>query len=128
MVQTERGPTYLIERESLLTNLSANTLSGTWQELGDHRGRQFVEELLRPFVSELGEIREQMGAERARRQMAEERAGALEAELEALREARESSHQRVEEEPQRKEEPQGGAGESEEGVGRSSWWRRVFGS
>ena len=126
MVQTERGPTYLIERESLLTNLSANTLSGTSQELGGHRGRQFVEELLRPFVSELGEIREQMGAERARRQMAEERAGALEAELEALREARESSDQR--EEPQREEEPQAGAGESEEGVGRSSWWRRVFGS
>jgi excisionase family DNA binding protein len=128
MVHSERGPTYLIERESLLANLSANTLSGTSQELGGHGAREFVEELLRPFVSELGEIREQMGAERARRQMAEERAGALEAELEALREARESS-QRVEEEPQRvEEEPQGGGGESEEGVGRSSWWRRVFGS
>src|ERR671920_1907238 len=103
IVQTERGPTYLIERESLLTNLSANTLSGTWQELGGHRSMEFVQELLRPFVSELGEIREQLGAERARRQMAEQRAAALEAELEALREGQESSHQR--EEPQR-EEPQ----------------------
>jgi excisionase family DNA binding protein len=102
MVQTERGPTYLIERESLLTNLSANTLSGTSQELGGHGGRQFVEELLRPFVSELGEIREQMGAERARRQMAEERSAALGRELEVLREARESPEM-VEEEPESSE-------------------------
>jgi excisionase family DNA binding protein len=33
MVQTERGPTYLIERESLLTNLNTNTLSRASQEL-----------------------------------------------------------------------------------------------
>ena len=31
----------------------------------------FVQELLRPFVSELGEIREELGAERIRREMAE---------------------------------------------------------
>jgi len=63
---------------------------------------EFVQELLRPFVSELGEIREELGAERAHRQMAEERAAALEAELEALRERRESP-QTVEEEPERAE-------------------------
>jgi excisionase family DNA binding protein len=127
MVQTERGPTYLIERESLLTNLSANTLSRASQELVGHQAMEFVQELLRPFVSELGEIREELGAERARRQMAEQRAAALEAELEALREPRESS-QIADEEPERaEEEPHAAAGEAEEGQ-RRSWWRRMFGS
>ena len=124
IVQTERGPTYLIERESLLTNLSTNTLSRAPQVLGGHQAMEFVQELLRPFVSELGEIREELGAERVRRQMAEERAAALEAELEALREPRESS-QTAEEKPERAE-PQAAAGEAQEGV-RRPWWRRVFG-
>jgi excisionase family DNA binding protein len=99
MVQTERGPTYLIERESLLSNLSANTLSRASQEPVGHQAMEFVQELIRPFVSELGEVREALGAERVRRQMAEERAAALEAELESLREPRESS-QTAEEKPE----------------------------
>src|SRR5215207_9862214 len=127
IVQTERGPTYLIERESLLTNLSANTLSRASQELVGHQAMEFVQELLRPFVSELGEIREELGAERVRRQMAEERTAALEAELEALREARESP-QTVEEEPDKAEQqPHAAAGEAEEDEQRS-WWRKMFGT
>jgi excisionase family DNA binding protein len=126
MVQTERGPTYLIERESLLTNLSTNTLSSDSQQLVGPQAMEFVQDLLRPFVSELGEVREELGAERARRQMAEQRAAALEAELEALREPRESA-QIAEEEPERAEEPRAAAGEAEE-VQRRSWWRRMFGS
>jgi hypothetical protein len=70
---------------------------------------EFVQELLRPFVSELGEIREELGAERVRRQMAEERAAAFEAELEALREPRESS-QTAEEKPERAERASGCCG------------------
>jgi excisionase family DNA binding protein len=126
IVKTERGPTYLIERESLLTNLSANTLSRASQELVGHQAMELVQELLRPFVSELGEIREELGAERVRRQMAEERTAALEAELEAFREARESP-QTVEEEPDKAEQPHTAAREAEEDVQRS-WWRRMFGS
>ena len=126
IVQTERGPTYLIERESLLTNLSTNTLSRASQKLVGHQAMEFVQELLRPFVSELGEIREELGAERVRRQMAEERTAALEVELEALRETRESP-QTVEEEPDKAEQPHAAAGEAEEDVQRS-WWRRMFGS
>jgi excisionase family DNA binding protein len=124
MIQTERGPTYLIERESLLTNLTTNTLSSASQELVSQSGMEFVQELLRPFVSELGEVREELGAERARRQMAEERAAALEAELEAFRETRESP-ETAEEEPER-EEPDAATGGAQEGV-RRSWWRRMFG-
>jgi excisionase family DNA binding protein len=126
LVQTERGPTYLIERESLLTNLSTNTLSSASQELVGHQAMEFVQELLRPFVSELGEVREELGAERVRRQMAEERATALEAELEALREPRESP-ETVEEEPERAE-PQSATGATQEGAQRRPWWRRMFGS
>ena len=123
MVQTERGPTYLIERESLLTNLSTNALSGASQELVNPQAMEFVQELLRPFVSELGEVREELGAERLRRQIAEERTAALEAELEALREARESP-QPVEEAG--RAEPHSATVETQEGTQRP-WWRRMFG-
>jgi hypothetical protein len=61
---------------------------------------EFAQELSRPFVSELGGVREEFGAERARRQMAEEWIAVLEAELEALREPRESP-QTAEGEPER---------------------------
>src|SRR5919107_2426278 len=67
LVQTERGPTYLIERDSLLTNLTTNTLSSASQEVVSPQALEFVQELLRPFVSELGGVREELGAERARR-------------------------------------------------------------
>lgn len=77
-VITERGPTYMIERESLLTNLTNNTLSSDSQELVSPQAMEFVQQLLRPFVSELGEIREQLGAERARREVLEQARAALE--------------------------------------------------
>jgi len=85
---------------------------------------EFVQELSRQFVNELGGVREEFGAERARQQMAEWRAAALEAVLEAPTEARESP-QTVEVEPERAE-PRPATGEAQEGVQRP-WWRRVFG-
>src|ERR671915_1036622 len=60
-VITERGETYLIERKSLLTNLTTNTLSSASQQLVSQQAMEFVQELLRPFVSELGEVREELG-------------------------------------------------------------------
>jgi excisionase family DNA binding protein len=89
-VITERGPTYLIERTSLLNNPTTNTLSSDSQQLVNPAPMELIQELLRPFVNELGAVREELGAERTRRQMAEERASALEAELDAIREGRES--------------------------------------
>src|SRR5215210_8060015 len=123
MVQTERGPTYLIERESLLTNLTTNTLSSASQEVVSPQAMEFVQELLRPFVSELGEVREELGVERTRRQMAEKRAAMLEAELEDIREAREPP-QTVEESSDRAEF-RSATGGAQEAV-RRPWWRRVF--
>jgi excisionase family DNA binding protein len=142
LVQTERGPTYLIKRENLLTNLTTNTLSTASQELVSQQAMEFVQELLRPFVSELGEIREELGAERVRREMAEStlREGMAEEqrrreeaererdelrqELHALREPRESPEPG--EEQQGRGEPHSATGGAQEGV-RRSWWRRVFG-
>jgi excisionase family DNA binding protein len=141
MVQTERGPTYLIERESLLTNLSNNTLSSASQEVVSPQAMEFVQELLRPFVSELGEIREELGAERARREMAEttlqegmaeERRRREEAERErdelrrelyALREPREATE--TGEDQQGRGEPHSATGGAQEGA-RRPWWKRVF--
>jgi excisionase family DNA binding protein len=146
LVHTERGPTYLIERESLLTNLTTNTLSSASQELVSQQAMEFVQELLRPFVSELGEIREELGAERVRREMAEStlREGMAEEqrrreeaererddlrrELYALREPRESPQ--TAEEQQGRGQPPSDAPGAPEGVKRQqgrSWWRRMFG-
>jgi len=94
-------------------------------------------------TSELGEVREELGTERSRREMAEStlREGMAEEqrrreeaererddlrrELHTLREPRESP-QTVEEEPQRAE-PRPATGGAQEGVRRRPWWRRIFG-
>ena len=94
-------------------------------------------------TDELGEVREELDAEQARREtaeatlregMAEERRRRLEAERErddlrrelyARREARES-FERGEEQHGRGEEPHPATVDSQEGV-RRPWWRRVFG-
>jgi excisionase family DNA binding protein len=124
MVQTERGPTYLIERESLLNNLTTNTLSSAPQEVVSPQAMEFVQELLRPFVSELGEAREELGAERARRQMAEVRVADLQAELGALRSEREFP-ETVEDAPEGAEPRSAAEGTQE--ASQRPWWRRVFG-
>lgn len=101
-VITERGPTYLIERESLLTNLTNNMVPSASQELVSPQAMEFVQELLRPFVSELGEVREQLGAERARREMLEQDRATLDAERrQALQHLEEERRQREEIERER---------------------------
>jgi excisionase family DNA binding protein len=74
-VVTERGPTYFIKRDSILNTLTTNTLSSASQEHGtaivSPQSLAFVQELLRPFVNELAQVREELGAERVRREMAE---------------------------------------------------------
>jgi excisionase family DNA binding protein len=134
LIQTERGPTYLIKRESLLPSLTTNTLSSASQEVVSPQAMDFLQELLRPFVGELGAVREELGAERARRQMAQERVADLEAdvadleaELEAYGGGRESP-QTVEEASDA--EPQSAAAGvfSQEQAQPQSWWRTRIGS
>jgi chromosome segregation ATPase len=52
---------------------------------------ELVQGLLRPFVNEVGEVREQLGAERARREMAERERDELRRELDELRALQESA-------------------------------------
>ena len=98
--------------------------------------------IVRDYTHELGDLREELGAERARREMAEttlhegmaeERQRREEAErerddlrreLHALREPRESPVPASE--TLEGAEPQSAAGEAQGGV-RRPWWRRVFG-
>ena len=142
-VLTERGPTYFIKRESILNTLTTNTLSSASQDRGtaivNPQSLAFVQELLRPFVNEVGQVREELGAERARRQIAEERVAELEAELEALKTPPTSAEPEAQEPP---ESPQSeaspapsdalteGVAEAQEPTERleqRSWWRRFFG-
>jgi excisionase family DNA binding protein len=133
-VITERGETYLIERKSLLNNLTNNAVSSDSQQLVSPAPMEFVQELLRPFVNELGDVREELGAERARRLMAEERASALEAELQELKATRESPQSEGSPGPTEEETPTPAprdareATEGPQGGGeRRSWWSRLFG-
>jgi len=95
-------------------------------------------------TDELGEVREELGAEQARREMAEstlregmgeERRRREEAErerddlrreLHAFREPRESPEPG--EEQQGRGQPHSATGEAQEGTQPRSWWRRMFGS
>jgi hypothetical protein len=86
-VLTDRGETWMIDRNSL----PANTPPSASQQIVNPQAMELVQELLRPFVNELGETREQLGAERVRRQRADDRVQELEAELDTLRKPRESS-------------------------------------
>jgi excisionase family DNA binding protein len=152
-VVTERGPTYVIERESLLNSLTTNTLSSASQELVTPQAMEFVQELLRPFVNEVGEVREQLGAERLRREMAERERDELRRELDELRGLQESAdttaheiHDRLAEQRSREQPPpdepeatetaigeQQGRGPVPEGASPQepaqprSWWQRWFG-
>ena len=138
-VVTERGPTYFIKRESILNNLTTNTLSSASQGHGTSavspQALAFVQELLRPFVNELGEVREELGAERARRRMAEEQVAELEEEIAALKSPPESAEPEPQEPSESPESlgpsdtpaPTGGERrEATERPERRSWWRRLF--
>ncbi|MDQ4128881.1 MAG: helix-turn-helix domain-containing protein [Actinomycetota bacterium] len=137
-VITERGPTYLIEREILLANLNTNTLSSASQQIVNPAQMEIVQEMLRPFIRDLESINQELGAERVRRRMAEERAAALEAELQELREARETPEKTPVNEANADPDeppPDASAGTQEatgspqtgESAERRSWWRRFFG-
>ncbi len=128
-VQTEHGETYLIPRSELSRPTTNNALVEPTQPtpvtnpLPDVR--EAMRALLEPFVRELGDVREELGRERERRERAEEDRDDLRRELAALREAREEP-ETVEEAPEGSE-PRSATGGAQEGAERRPWWRRVFG-
>ena len=98
-VITERGYTWLIERESLFDsdNLANNTLSNGAQGVVNQDVSRALQTVLEPFVRDLGNVREELGRERALRERAEQELAELKQRLE----------------PPQEEKP-------------VSWWRRLF--
>jgi excisionase family DNA binding protein len=139
---------YRIERDSLdvgRTSADVRTLDAQRTTSGEELSRMIatrLDEIVRDYTHQLGDLREELGAERVRREMAEntlregmaeERRRREEAERErdelrrelgALRRPSESPAA-AEEAPERAEH-RSAAGGAQEGVGRRLW-RRVFG-
>ncbi len=130
-VSTEHGFTWMIDRDSLVNTPLPRASQDAPPQTVNLEGPQpleVVQELLRPFVEDLGRVREELGAERVRREQAERERDRLAEELSALREAREAPQTDA-------EEPEGaeplpateGAQEGAQPRSERSWWRRFFG-
>ena len=132
-VVTEHGETYLIPRSELSRASTTNNVvtptptQSPSQPLPDVR--EAMRAMLEPFVKELGEVREELGRERQRRQHAEEEAATLRAQLRILSETRESP-----ESPAPTETPSDAPGgpqtatqSPQAGDPGRPWWRRIFG-
>ncbi len=92
-ISTEHGFTWMIHRNTLLnTPPTTDTQISPLQSAGnlETTPEAFVQGMLRPFVEDLGRVREQLGAERVLREQAEQERDRLAAELEALREPQEA--------------------------------------
>jgi excisionase family DNA binding protein len=118
---------YRIERDSLdvgRTNAHVHTVDAQRTTATEELSRMIatkLDEIVRDYTVQLGDLREEIGAERARREIAEERAADLEAKLEALGEVREAHESETS--PTPTEPPP----EPQTGSERRSWWRRWFG-
>jgi excisionase family DNA binding protein len=139
---------YRVERDSLgvgRTSAHVHTLDAQRTTASEELSRMIatrLDEIVRDYTHQLGDLREELGAERARREMAEttlqegmaeERRRREEAERErddlrrelfASREPRESPE--TGEEQQGRGQPHSATGQPQEGA-RRPWWRRVFG-
>jgi hypothetical protein len=124
-VSTEYGLTWMIDRNSLINNpLPRDSQRTPSQTVNPEVSTptEIVQDLLRPFVEDLGRVREQLGAERVLREQAERERDKLAAELEALRETRDA--------PETASDGETGTEEpasNTEQPRRASWWRRFFG-
>ena len=134
-VFTENGFTWMIDRNSLINPpLPSASQQDPSQAVNPVGGTgttpiELVQDLLRPFVEDLGRVREELGAERVRRELAERERDELRRQLEALTLPRDEPHapETDTEEPEGTETPTD-RGQAEEPVQRrSSWWRRWFG-
>src|SRR5829696_6774895 len=118
-VSTEHGFTWMIDRDSLVNTplpKASHPIPAQMVNLAGPHPVELVQELLRPFVEDLGRVREELGAERVRREQAERERDDLAARLAALEEARES--------PQTAAEDAGGVEDpfAEEERPERSWW------
>jgi len=128
-VSTEYGLTWMIDRNSLINKaLPRDSQPPPSQEVNTEAmtPMELVQDLLRPFVEDLGKVREELGAERLRREQAEQERDDLRRQLEAIQAPRDEPHG-----PETVSEGEAGTSappeERETGVQRRSWWRRFFG-
>ena len=127
-VSTEHGFTWMIDRDSLVNTALPRASQRAPSQMVNLEGPQpleVVQELLRPFVEDLGRVREELGAERVRREQAERERDELAAELAALQEARDAPQTTAEDAEGPRERPF--TEEAQEGTQPRSWWRRWFG-
>ena len=148
VVEGERE-VYRVERESLgvgRASAHVHTLDAQRTTASEELSRMIatrLDEIVRDYTHDLGDLREELGAERARREMAEStlREGmaeerrrreeaererdALRRELYGLREPGESSE--TAEEQQGRGEPHSATGGAQEATQPRSWWRRMLG-
>ncbi len=88
-VSTENGFTWMIDHNSLVNNpLPKASQQPTSQMVSSQAATpiEVVQDLLRPFVEDLGRVREELGAERVRREQAERDRDELRRRLEELQE------------------------------------------
>ena len=129
-IVTEHGPTWMLHHNSLVTNSPTSGSQSATPQIVNKEALDLVQELLRPFVEDLGRVREELGAERMRREQAERERDELAArltELERTPEPRESDESDVGTSELRPGvDSQGDDAGPEAGVSRRSWWRRIF--
>ncbi len=129
-VFTENGFTWMIDPDSLVNPpLPRASQQAPYQMVnpGVATPMELVQDLLRPFVEDLGKAREELGAERVRREQAERERDELRGQLEALQELRDAL--KAVAEPVEATDTPPDRGDRETGVQRrrASWWRRFFG-
>ncbi len=130
-VFTENGFTWMVDRDSLINPpLPEASQQRPSQAVNPEvtTPMELVQGLLRPFVEDLGRVREELGAERFRREQAERERDELAARLQALAEAREEPHgPETDAETSEGVDAPTGQVDRETGVQRRSWWRKFFG-
>ncbi len=141
-VATEHGLTWMIDPDSLVNEALPRDSQRTPSQVVNPDAvtpMELVQDLLRPFVEDLGRAREELGAERVRREQAERRVEELERELEAARGPRgapESAAEAsggVEDRPEDADAQEGAQEYSPIGerppeeTAQRSWWSRIFG-
>ncbi len=127
-VATEHGMTWMIDRDSLVNNPLPRDLQQTPSQMVNHAAAtptEVIQEMLRPFVEDLGRVREELGAERVRREQAERERDEMAARLEALTEKPQAPETATE--GTERVEPQDRPEGSQEATERRSWWRRWLG-
>jgi hypothetical protein len=126
-VVTENGNTWMIVRNSLLNNplpKGSQQTPSLRKPRVELQATELVQDLLRPFVEDLGRVREELGAERVRREQAEKERDELRRILESRSEAT-RQHETASEGPSNTHASPEGQGPPQER--KRSWWREFFG-